>query len=149
MAVQLSKTIACRAPVEAAFAYTANYRNVSEWLFGVRQFVPVGEQDYGLGSVFDGEMHVGATLHSRIEVNQFEEGRLIGFDSISGFDVASVWTFQPVSGGAEIRADVEYRVPGGLAGKALGRLIAPFVQVAVNKSAEHLARRIEESAAGA
>lgn len=143
MTVRLSKTIHCEAPVEAAFAYTANYRNVPQWLFGIKQFVPVGEKDYGLGSVFDGEMHVGATLTSRIEVNRFEENSVIGFDSISGFDVASQWTFRDADGRAEITADVEYDVPGGLAGKALGKLIAPFVQIAVNKSAEHLAQRIE------
>ncbi len=147
MAVQLSKTTVCEAPVETAFAYVADYRNVPNWLFGIKQFTPVGDRDYGLGSVFDGEMHVGATLTSRIEVNEFEEGRLIGFDSVEGFDVSSRWTFRDAGGHAEITADVEYDVPGGLAGKALGRLIAPFVQIAVNKSAEHLAQRIEESSA--
>lgn len=145
MAVHLNKTIVCKAPVESAFAYTADYRNVGDWLFGIKQFVPVGDLDYGLGAVFDGEMHVGATLTSRIEVNQFEENRLIGFDSIKGFENSSVWTFHETGAGAEIHAEVEYRLPGGVAGKALGRLMAPFVQVAVNKSAEHLARRIEEN----
>lgn len=143
MAVHLSKTLVCKASVGETFGYVADYRNVGEWLFGIRSFIPVGDLDYGLGSVFDGEMHLGATLTSRIEVNQFEENRLIGFDSISGFENSSVWTFEPDTDRTRIHAEISYRVPGGVAGKALGRLIAPFVQVAVNKSAEHLAERVE------
>lgn len=148
MAVHITKTIVCQAPVQQAFAYTANYRNIPQWLFGIKEFRPVGDLDYGLGSVFDGEMHLGATLTSRVEVIEFDENRKMVLDSVSGFKNTSSWTFNGNGDRTEIAADVTYVLPGGIAGKALGKLIAPFIQVAVNKSAEHLVEHIEKTTEG-
>jgi len=137
------------APVEAAFAYTADYRNVPNWLYGVQEFVPVGDKDYGLGSVFDGTMHVGLTLTSRIEVDAFEENRLIAFDTVKGFQIRSRWTFTPTgTDTSAVRADVSYELPGGIAGKGVGKVIEPFVKIAIRHTSAGLKHCIEAAHAG-
>ena len=144
MPIEIRVESTFQAPLEVAFAYTADYRNVPEWLYGISKFEPVGEKDYGLGSVFDGSMHLGATLHSRIEVNEFEENRLIGFDSIKGFKNSSRWTFSALDANrSTVVADVSYELPGGIAGKALGKVIEPFVKIAVKHSSAALQKAVE------
>ncbi len=136
------------APVEAAFAYTADYRNVPSWLYGIQRFTPVGEQDYGLGSVFDAEMSVGLTLKSRIEVDEFVENALISFDAVKGFQIKSTWRFRSTGAGTStVRADVAYELPGGLAGKGVGKAIEPFVKIAIKHSSAGLKRCIEAAPA--
>lgn len=132
------------APLAEAFAYTANYRNVPQWLYGIQEFVPHGEVDYGLGAVFDGKIHLGATLNSRIEIQGFAENSLIEFDSIKGFKNSAKWTF--TAHGEDhtlIVADVSYQLPLGIAGKALGKVIEPFVKIAVKHSSAALKEHIE------
>lgn len=137
------------APVAAAFAYTADYRNVPEWLHGVQEFVPVGDQDYGLGAVFDGAMHVGMTLHSRIEVDEFAENELIAFDTVKGFQIRSRWQFSATGADtSRVRADVTYELPGGIAGRGVGKIIEPFVKSAIKHSSTALKHRIESAHAG-
>ena len=145
MPIEICVESTFQAPLEVAFAYTADYRNVPDWLYGISKFEPVGDLDYGLGAVFDGSMNLGATLHSRIEVNEFEENRLIGFDSIKGFKNSSRWTFSALDAGrSRVVADVSYELPGGIAGKALGKVIEPFVKIAVRHSSAALQKCVEE-----
>lgn len=147
MPIEIHVESTFRAPLEVAFAYTANYRNVPDWLYGISKFEPVGEVDYGLGAVFDGSMNLGVTLHSRIEVNEFEENRLIGFDSIKGFRNSSRWTFSAIDANrSSVVADVSYELPGGIAGKALGKVIEPFAKIAVQHSSAALQKAVEARA---
>lgn len=137
------------APVETAFAYTADYRNVPSWLYGVEEFVPFGPKDYGLGAVFDGAMHVGITLRSRIEVDEFEENSLISFDTVKGFQIRSRWSFSATDDATSaVRAEVAYELPGGIAGKGVGKVIEPFVKIAIKHSSADLKRCVEASHAG-
>jgi uncharacterized membrane protein len=144
MPIEIRVESTFQAPLEVAFAYTADYRNVPDWLYGISKFEPVGEKDYGLGAVFDGSMNLGATLNSRIEVNDFEENRLIAFDSIKGFKNSARWTFSALDANrSAVVADVSYELPGGIAGKALGKVIAPFVKIAVKHSSATLQKCVE------
>lgn len=144
MPIEIHVESTFQAPLDVAFAYTANYRNVPEWLYGISKFEPVGEKDYGLGAVFDGSMNLGATLNSRIEVNEFEENRLIGFDSIKGFKNSSRWTFTALDANrSQVVAEVSYELPGGIAGRALGKVIEPFVKIAVKHSSAALQKCVE------
>lgn len=137
------------APVEVAFAYTADYRNVPSWLYGIEEFVPVGEQDHGLGAVFDGAMHVGVTLRSRIEIDDFAEDALISFDTVKGFQIRSRWSFAATGETtSRVVADIAYELPGGIAGKGLGKVIEPFVRLAIKHSSADLKKGVEAAHAG-
>lgn len=149
MPIEINVETEFAAPVETAFAYTADYRKVPEWLYGITKFEPVGEKDYGLDATFDGWMNLGVTLKSVVEIDQFEESRLIGMNSVKGFRNWSRWNFSAVDANtSKVRADVFYELPGGIAGKALGKAIEPFVKVAVKHSSEALKKGIEAAARG-
>ncbi|WP_054811613.1 SRPBCC family protein [Nocardia arizonensis] len=137
---------ACAASAESAFRYVNDYRNLPRFLHGVQSFTPVGEQIEGVGAAFDGHIKLGpASLRSRVRVNRWEEDFAIGITSVEGFEVCSTFLFH-VEGDdlCTIDAIVDYRVPGGLAGRALGRTIEPFVKITVRHTTDNLIRQITE-----
>lgn len=144
---QISHTASCQAPVDVAFAYVSDYRNVGQWLFGVSKFEPVGEQTYGLGAIFDASLHLGLPIHTRIRVSEFEEGALMAFDSVKGFKVTSIWRFTALDDATtSIDAEVDLTLPFGPAGKAMGKVIQPVLKTAITHSSKELAHHIEATA---
>jgi len=132
-------------PVEVAFDYVTSIHNVPEWLYGVRRVAVVSGVDSGLGAVYEGTIKVGATLRSRIEVTGWEPGRLMTVESRHGFVNRSTWRFESLGPErTQLTADVSYELPAGLAGKALGKAIEPFVSIAVRHSDSRLRRRLTE-----
>ena len=135
----------CAAPLDVAFAYLDDYKNATTWMFGLSGFEPVGEQVQGLGAVFEGTFQVKPVkLHSTIEVTEWKQNDRIAFHSIKGFRNWSTWSF--AADGPErtkITVDFSYELPGGLAGKAMGRVLEPIVGMSVRHSDEALRRGIE------
>ncbi|MEV0249836.1 SRPBCC family protein [Nocardia sp. NPDC050712] len=140
--VKINET--CAASAESAFSYMNDYRNLTEFLYGIQSFTPVGTQVEGVGAAFDAHVKLGpASLKSRVEVNKWEENAAIGITTIKGFEIHATFRFQPKGADAcTVDALVDYRVPGGLAGKALGRTIEPFVKVAVKHTTDNLIKQI-------
>ncbi|WP_039794195.1 SRPBCC family protein [Nocardia araoensis] len=134
----------CLASAESAFAYVNDYRNLARFLYGIQSFTPVGEQTEGVGATFDGHMKLGpASLKSRIRVVRWEKNFAIGVESIKGFDVESTFLFHAKGDRlCTVDAIVDYRIPGGLAGRALGKTIEPFVKIAVQHTAHNLVTQI-------
>ncbi|MDI9914086.1 SRPBCC family protein [Rhodococcus sp. IEGM 1379] len=132
-------------PVDVAFAYIDDYRNVPTWMFGVSEFTPSGEFDQGLGASFDAAMQIGpSTLRSNLEVTEWEKNRIITLSSLGGVSNSSTWEFTAVDDSkTELSVDFAYKISDGLAGKALGMLIGPFIENAVRNSEETLRRRLE------
>jgi uncharacterized membrane protein len=146
MAIDIVTTTQCDVPLEAVFAYVDDYRNVPDWLFGIERFEPVGDVDQGLGAVFDAVMHVGKTLRSRIEVVDWAHNRLIAFDSVKGFANSSRWTFEPAGKDRTVvTAELSYALPFGPAGKAVGRVIEPFVKQTATRSSTALKEQVERT----
>jgi len=134
----------CNAPLDVTFAYVADYRTIPHWMFGVRSFEPVGTQDYGLGSVFDVHLQLGVPIRTRIETVEFEEGKVIGMDSVKGFKARSRWHFEAVDDSrTAVHATVAYDLPFGPAGKAMGKVMEPFVRQAVSYISQHLRANVE------
>ncbi|UGT71019.1 SRPBCC family protein [Nocardia gipuzkoensis] len=134
----------CVASAESAFAFVNDYQNLPRFLHGVESFTPVGEQTEGVGATFDGHMKLGpASLKSRIEVVRWEENYAIGVKSIKGFQIESTFLFHDKGDRlCTVDAIVDYRVPGGLAGRALGKTIEPFVKIAVQHTTHNLVTQI-------
>jgi uncharacterized membrane protein len=136
----------CAAPVEVAFAYVDDYRNATKWMFGLAEFAPEGDKDHGQGAVFNGTFSVKPVkLHSTVECTDWKQDELIAFTSIKGFRNTSVWRFTP-DGSERTKVDVtfSYELPGGIAGRALGKVLEPIVAVSVRHSDEALRKQIEE-----
>lgn len=133
------------APVDTAFAYVDDHRNVPAWMFGVTRFDPVGPQSQGLGAVFDVTMQIGPkALHSRVRITEWELDRVIVLDSIDGIGSSSSWRFRPTDdGGTELSVDFDYTLPGGLLGKALAKLVEPIVGTAIAQTESTLRHNVE------
>ncbi|MCC3327882.1 SRPBCC family protein [Nocardia abscessus] len=134
----------CVASAESAFAFVNDYQNLPRFLHGVESFTPVGEQTEGVGATFDGHMKLGpVSLKSRIEVVRWEANYAIGVKSIKGFEIESTFLFHDKGDRlCTVDAIVDFRVPGGLAGRALGKTIEPFVKIAVQHTTHNLVTQI-------
>lgn len=141
----------CNAPLSVAFAYVDDYRTATSWMFGLSRFEPVDGKDHGLGAVFEGTFAVKPVkLSSTIEVTEWEQDSVIAFDSIKGFTNRSTWRFT-AEGPNRTRVSVvfSYELPGGLAGRAMGRALEPIVALSVRHSDHNLRTHIEARHAGA
>ncbi|MFC9553298.1 SRPBCC family protein [Rhodococcus sp. NPDC056960] len=133
-------------PIDVAFDFIGNYRNVPSWAFGIYRFDPTGTLDHGLGATFDAAMQVGfKTIHSILTVTAWERNRLIALDSIDGFRNTSIWRFSATGiCETQLTVDFSYQPPSGLTGKTLGRLLEPFAAQAIGHTELNLRRRIED-----
>lgn len=144
MATEIVINETCNAPLETTFAYVADYRTIPEWMFGVRCFTPVTESDYGLGSAFEVQLQLGLPIHTTIETVEFEENRLIGMDSVKGFQARSRWYFEAAGpDSTKVTAKVSYELPFGPAGRIMGKVMEPFVRQAVGHISHHLRANLE------
>ncbi|MFI7000648.1 SRPBCC family protein [Nocardia sp. NPDC050175] len=137
----------CAAPVDFAFTYVADYRNVPEWMFGIRHFTPAGEQTSGVGAVFDTALHLGpTTLHLRADTTEWVDGARVTMRAIKGIEGTVRWDFASLGEEVtKVSATADYRVPGGLAGRALDRIIQAFIGPAIRHTEKHLREKIETS----
>ncbi len=135
----------CDAPVGTAFAFIDDYRQTPSWMFGLREFTPVGGRTHGLGAVFSGTFEVRPVkLRSTVRITEWEQDAVIAFDSINGFRNWSTWRFH-ADGPTRTRIVVQfsYELPGGLAGRTLGKALEPVVLVAIRQSDQALRHGIE------
>ena len=147
MAIDVDINETVNAPLDESFAYVADYRTIPEWMFGIKKFEPVGEKDYGLGSVFDVSLSMGVPINTRIETVEFEENQVIGMDSVKGFKARSRWSFEADGPDrTKVTANVSYHLPFGPAGRAMGKVMQPFVRQAVNHISRHLKANLENRA---
>jgi uncharacterized membrane protein len=137
----------CAAPLDVTFDYVADYRTIPRWMLGVRSFEPVGDKDYGLGSVFDVNLQLGVPIRTRIETVEFEQNTVIGMDSVRGFKARSRWHFEALDDArTAVHATVSYDLPCGPAGKVMGKVMEPFVRQAVSYISQHLRQNVEKLA---
>ncbi len=144
--VDIHHASTAKAPVDVVFAYMDDHRNVPEWMFGVSKFEPIGEKDSGVGAVFDGSIKLGPkTLHSTVECTEWEQDRVIGMKSIKGFVNWSTWRFNRIDDvTTELAVDFTYVLPGGMAGRALGKIIEPFITIAIRHTEQRLREKVEQ-----
>jgi uncharacterized membrane protein len=141
---EVEKGVEIAAPVSEVFAYVDDFRTVPEWLYGISKFEPVGDQDQGLGAVYDAEMMVGVKIKTRIEIVKWEHEKVIALRSIKGFQTESEWTIESMDDGrTRLSGHLSYDLPLGLAGKAMAKAMEPAVKIAVRKSSEAIVRNIE------
>jgi uncharacterized membrane protein len=147
MGIDIERTESCQAPLDVAYAYLADYREVPRWMYGVEKFEVVGDNDYGPGSEFDATVNLGVRIRTRIRATEWEENRVIGMDSVKGFKVRSRWYFEADGDDrTTVTAKISYELPFGPAGRTMGKVMGPFVKRAVTESAGTLVTNIEELA---
>ncbi|MGV9710877.1 SRPBCC family protein [Gordonia sp. NPDC003424] len=131
------------APRDIAFGYVNEYPNVPRFMFGISRFDPMTQHTEGLGSRFSAEMVIGPkSLKAVVETTVWVENERIHLDAVDGFAASTRWCFADVDGGTEIDVEFDYKLPGGLAGRALGVLLEPFVGQAIRHTEHNLSTQI-------
>jgi len=77
-------------------------------------------------------------------VHRLEAGRADRLQVDQGLQELSIWRF--VADGSDqtkIRVQFTYELPGGIAGRALGKVMEPIVSMSVRHSDEALRKQIE------
>lgn len=134
------------APREQVFAYVDDYRNTPNLMLGMSRFEPVTEQSQGLGSTFDAVMKFGPkAIETQLKCTEWVEGEKIVMSSVKGFDVQTTWSFADAGEGkTAVTIEFDYKLPGGLAGKAIGAVLGPGIGQAVKHTDEALKKAITE-----
>lgn len=134
-----------RVPVGFAFNYLAEYRNMPDWAFGVRECTQVGDQASGVGATFDSAIHLGpVVIKVRGEICDCQEDALVAMRAIKGLDGEASWALVPIDDNTtQITLDIAYTVPGGLAGKAIDRAIKVAVAPGLRYIEKHLREQLE------
>lgn len=95
--------------------------------------------------MFDGLFKTGPVkIGSTIKVIEWQQDSVIEFESIKGFHTWSTWNFQTEDDEhTRITVDFSYALPGGIAGKVLGKALEPIVNPAIKHSDHELRKHIE------
>ena len=128
-----------------AFAYLSDHANVPHWMFGVTSFDPVRPVTRDVGDRFDAGMKLGPkTLTSTLDVVEWVENEVFALQSVAGFETSSRWRVTPIDDD-RCRADVEfgYEFPGGLTGRALAKIVEPFIGQGVAMTDRNIRQRLE------
>jgi len=132
------------APVHVLFDYVDDYRNTTAWLFGLHSFEPSTDVVQGLGSKVDGTFAVKPIkLHSSVEIVEWEKNEVIALESYKGFQLSSRWQFSATGPeSSRVVVDFRYELPGGLAGRAMGKAMEPIVALSIRHSDDSLRKHV-------
>ncbi|HSP38004.1 MAG TPA: SRPBCC family protein [Frankiaceae bacterium] len=136
------------ADIQAVFDYVADYRTAIKYSHDLKKWEPVTDVTDDIGAQFDVTLQLGPkAFDSRVEVNSRTDPEQFGWSSISGFQHSGKYTF---SAAAEGRTDVtfefDYTLPGGMAGRLLGRTFDPMLKASLGHNLKTLKKQVEEQA---
>lgn len=133
-----SSTVISR-PLDAVFAYVADYRNDPEWRSEVREMRYVPDHDIGLGThVIETSVLLGRRVVTESVITAFEANRRVDFESVSGpFRVRGMRAVEPAGEGTRVTSELEW-----LPTSRLGRLIAPLMQRSYQRTLDRYVKRL-------
>jgi uncharacterized membrane protein len=137
---------AIAAPVAAVFAYVDDHRNTVKYMKDLTKWAPAGSKTHGKGAKFLVAMKAGPmTLESKVDITAWTENRAIGWTSFEGFKQTGKWSFEPDGDKTLATFDMDYELPGGLAGRVLSRAAEPIVRGNIQQSVRNLRSQVERS----
>ena len=135
------------APVDAVFAFVDDHRNTTRYMKDLTKWAPVGSKTHGKGAQFEVAMKAGPmTLSSVVDITRWTENRAIGWKSTEGFKQSGTWSFRASGSGTEATFDMDYELPGGIAGRMLSRAAEPIVRSNIEQSVRNLKHQVEKAA---
>ncbi|MDJ0392446.1 SRPBCC family protein [Rhodococcus sp. G-MC3] len=141
----ITRNIDIAASAAETFDYLAAHENVPDWMFGVTSFTPVGQVNRAVGDRFDAVMKLGPkTLKSTVDIVEWVDGSVFSLSSVAGFETSSRWSVTAIDDG-HCTANVEfgYEFPGGFTGKALAKVVEPFINQGISLTDRTLRERVE------
>jgi uncharacterized membrane protein len=134
------------APVERVFAYVDDHRNTVKYMKDLTKWAPAGSKTHGKGAKFLVAMKAGPmTLESKVDITTWTENRTIGWTSFEGFKQTGRWSFKPDGDKTLATFDMDYQLPGGIAGRMLSRAAEPIVRGNIEQSVRNLRSQVERS----
>jgi uncharacterized membrane protein len=134
------------APVEAVFAFVDDHRNTTRYMKDLTKWAPVGSKSHGKGAKFEVAMKAGPmTLSSVVDITTWTENRAIGWKSTEGFKQTGKWSFTASDSGTEATFDMDFELPGGIAGRMLSRAAEPIVRGNIEQSVRNLRSQVEKA----
>ena len=135
-----------RGPLSDVFDYVDDWRNVQGFTQDLTVWEPVGEATHGVGARFHAAMRMGPmTQESTLEITRWEKDAAIGWEPVSGLKQEGLYTFVGVEGGTEVSLQIDLHLPGGIAGRVLGKTLEPALRTNVAKTLENLKRVFERT----
>ncbi len=133
------------ASVETVFVYVDDHRNTTKYMKDLSKWAPAGEQTHGKGAAFEVAMKAGPmTLSSVVDITAWTENRTIAWKSREGFKQDGKWSFRAKGDGTEATFDMDYELPGGLAGRMLSRAADPIIRGNIEQSVRNLRTQVEK-----
>jgi uncharacterized membrane protein len=113
--VQFKRSIVIRCPVDKAFDYISDWRNLKSFMSNILDIEPVTYVQYGPGAAFDTVFKVGgANIPTTLEVQEFVRDQRLILRSRQGLKVLGGWEFKPTTNGTSITFSLQYELPPGL-----------------------------------
>jgi uncharacterized membrane protein len=138
------------APVETVFAYVDDFRNTTKYMKDLTKWSPVGKKNHGKGAQFEVAMKAGPmTLSSVVDITTWTANRAIGWTSREGFKQKGKWSFAASGDGTAATFDMDYELPGGIAGRIASRVAEPIVRGNLEQSVRALRSKVEKEAKAA
>jgi uncharacterized membrane protein len=98
------------------------------------------------GAKFQVAMKAGPmTLSSVVDITTWTENRAIGWTSLEGFKQKGRWSFTEDGAGTEATFDMDYELPGGIAGRMLSRVAELIVRGNIEQSVRNLRSQVEKA----
>jgi uncharacterized membrane protein len=132
------------APIDAVFAYVDDYRNATKYMKDLTKWAPAGSLTHGRAASFQVAMKAGPiTLGSVVDITTWAENSTIGWSSTDGFKQRGQWSFKADGERTKATFDLDYELPGGIAGRLLSRAADPIVRGNIDKSVRNLKTQVE------
>jgi carbon monoxide dehydrogenase subunit G len=111
------------------------------------KWTPVGSTTHGKGAKFAVATKAGPmTLSSVVDITTWTENTAIGWTSREGFKQTGKWSFITSGDGTDSTFDMDYELPGGVAGRMLSRVAEPIVRGNIQQSVRNLRSHVEKAA---
>ncbi|MET9212674.1 MULTISPECIES: SRPBCC family protein [unclassified Nocardia] len=134
------------APVDAAFAYAANFRFVPDWMSGVTGIEPDGEPDQGLGAAFVLKVRLFGVipLRSTCEITEYRRNAVIGYTLRGRVYGTVTLRFDPLGYERSVlTSEADYPPPRGVFGRLCHGLVDAVARSALRRTESRLRREIE------
>lgn len=130
---------------QEAYDYVEEHTNTVKYVHGLTSWTPVGDQVHGVGSTFRAAMKVGpSTLEGTLRIIEATAPERLAWAPTDGFQQSGAWTFTPAAGGGtDATFEVDVTLPGGVAGRVVGKTLEPAIRGNVTQSVRNLKEQVE------
>ena len=122
--MRVRSSVLVNRPIDAVFAYVADYRNDPEWRPEVREMRYLSDDRVGAGTrALETSVLWGRRVVTESVITVYEPNRRVDFDYVSGpFRVRGSRRFEPVDGRTMVTSELEWYPT-----RRLARLVAPVM----------------------